>query len=63
MDIGLTDYIVAVVTTEKDKVGGGAPIFYAASKEEMSRLTLYLAKMTKGMVHDLENGVCVIVRH
>lgn len=63
MDIGLGDYIVALVTTGKDKVGGGAPIFYATSKEEMDKLAIYLAKMTKGMVHDLENGVYVIVRH
>lgn len=63
MNAGLGEYIVAVVTTAKDKVGGGAPIFYATSKEEMDKLALYLAKMTKGMVHDLENGVYVIVRH
>ncbi len=56
--------IIAVITEDKTLVGGGgAPIFYASSAEEKERLALYLSRVTRGMVHDLANGVYVIVRH
>lgn len=64
MDIGIKEYIVAVVTINPEKVSsGGAPVFYAEDEEERERVALYLAKVTLGMVHDLDNGCYVIVRH
>ncbi|TYO95560.1 capping complex subunit for YIEGIA [Desulfallas thermosapovorans] len=54
--------ILAVVTTDKDKVAGAVPIFIADSEEEKEKTALYLAKTLDAMVHDLENGVYFIVR-
>ncbi|NMB00510.1 MAG: hypothetical protein GX971_03160 [Firmicutes bacterium] len=56
--------ILAVVTNEQGKVdGGGAPIFYAKDEEELTELALLIAKFLGAAVHDLHNGVLVIVRH
>ncbi|MGI6309081.1 MAG: capping complex subunit for YIEGIA [Dethiobacteria bacterium] len=60
----INKFILAIVTRERNKVGGcGTPIFYAASKEEQDTIATYLARITAGVVHDLENGVYIIVRH
>lgn len=57
-------FILAVVTLSRHKVGGcGTPIFYAADKEEQDTVATYLARITSGVIHDLENGVYIIVRH
>ncbi len=64
MDIGIKDNILAIVTTNKDIVSSTTvPIFYANSEEHKERLALMVAKVTMGMVHDLENGVYVVVKH
>ncbi|MDD3838951.1 MAG: hypothetical protein PHP06_00055 [Clostridia bacterium] len=64
MDVGIKKSIVAVVTTHPDKVGaGGVPCFYAKDEEEMEKIAMYLTRITYGMVHDLENGVYIIVKH
>lgn len=58
------DIIVAVVTTDKERVlYSGAPVFYSKTKEEMERTALLLSKVTMGMIHDIENGCLVIVKH
>lgn len=55
--------IMAVVTMNMDHVAGGAPIFFARDEEEREKLALYLSKTLDAMVHDLENGTYIIVRH
>ncbi|MEW5953224.1 MAG: hypothetical protein AB1815_05640 [Bacillota bacterium] len=55
--------ILAVVTLDRQRVGGGAPIFEAADEEEREKVALYIAKILNAMVHDLENGSYIIVRH
>ncbi|MBA1333719.1 MAG: hypothetical protein HPY66_0112 [Firmicutes bacterium] len=56
--------ILAVVTTNRDKVlGSAAPVFFAENDEERERVSLLIGKATKGMVHDLENGCYIIVKH
>lgn len=55
--------ILAVLAVDRAKVGGGAPIFYAENEEELSELALLIAKFMGAAVHDLHNGVLVIVRH
>lgn len=58
------DDIVAIVTLHPDTVqGGGAPVFVAKDEERLKRMALLLSKMTRGMIHDLEDGTYVIVRH
>jgi len=64
MDIGIKEAILAIVTTNKDVVeGGSVPVFYAKDKEEMEQIALKVAKVTLGMIHDLENDCFVVVRH
>lgn len=58
------DTIVAIVTTNKERVlFSGVPVFYAQSKEEAEKTALLLSKMTLAMIHDAENECFVIVQH
>lgn len=60
----INKFILAIVAQKRDKVGGcGTPIFYAESQEEQDKIATYLARITAGVVHDLENGIYIIVRH
>lgn len=64
MEIQLNKLILAVITTNPNKVlGGGIPTFLCENEEEKERVALLLSKITHGMVHDLENGIYIIVRH
>lgn len=56
-------HILAVITADRAKVGGGVPIFYAQDQENLSQLALILSQVLGAAVHDLQNGVLVIVRH
>lgn len=59
-----TDTIIAVITTNKDRVlYSGPPVFYAVNREEMEKIALLLSKTTMAMIHDLENECLVIVKH
>jgi len=55
--------ILAVITTNRNKVTGAVPIFIADSEEEKEKTARYLASTLDAMVHDLENGVYYIVKH
>jgi len=57
--------ILAIITIKanRNKVGGGVPIFITENKEEMEKVSSLIARLTLGMVHDLENGVKVVIRH
>ncbi|MDK2810242.1 MAG: hypothetical protein PWR27_951 [Petroclostridium sp.] len=64
MSTEIKNIITAIVTHDREKVQSGfAPIFYSTSETESEKLALYLAKITQGMVHNLENGVYLIVKH
>jgi len=64
MEVALQESILAIVTLDKDKVlAGGAPVFLAKDEDEQQQLSLYLSRILKGMAHDLENGVMIIVKH
>lgn len=64
MDIEITKNIVAIVTDKRDKVESGfAPIFYSENEEESKKLALFVSKTVQGMVHSLENGVYIVVKH
>jgi hypothetical protein len=53
-----------VVTTDAFKVAeAGCPVFYALDQNEQEKVSLLLARILGGVVHDLENGVYIIVRH
>lgn len=56
--------IVAIVTTNKEKIlHSGVATFLCATIEERDNISLLISKVTQGMVHDLENGCVIIVKH
>ncbi|REJ33502.1 MAG: hypothetical protein DIU83_06125 [Bacillota bacterium] len=55
--------VMAVVTLRKDHPPGGVPVFAADDERQRERIALLLAKILQGVVHDLENGDFIIVRH
>jgi hypothetical protein len=62
--VELNKFILAIIALEPEKVGGcGAPIFYAVNREEQDKIAITLARITEGVVHDLENGTYIIVKH
>jgi len=64
MDYGIKDSIIAIVTTNKATVGApNSPVFFVENDEERERTALLIAKSTRGMVHDLQGGTYIIVRH
>lgn len=64
MDVGIKDIIIAIIAIDKNMVlGGSVPTFYVKDVEEQKRIALVISKITTGMIHDLENGCYVIVRH
>ncbi|HWJ02079.1 MAG TPA: hypothetical protein VNU93_00285 [Verrucomicrobiae bacterium] len=63
MQVVLQDSILAVITTKADNVAANVPVFYAADKDEQEKVALLLSRILNAMVHDLENGVYIIVKH
>lgn len=66
MDVKIQEKILSIVVLNKagHKVKpGGVPVFMAADEEEQEKLGLFLSRILNGMVHDLENGVYIIVKH
>ncbi|MCZ8512922.1 hypothetical protein O9H85_10925 [Paenibacillus filicis] len=55
--------IMAVVTTDKDRVGGGAPIFIVGTADEQQKVAFLLEKILDASTHDLLNGTLIIVKH
>lgn len=64
MDIQMQDYLLAIITINPESVkGAGCPVFLATDEEQQQKISLLLARILAGDVHDLENGVYVIVKH
>lgn len=55
--------IMAVVTNDKSKVAGGAPIFITENVEEQQKIAFSLEKILDASAHDLQNGTLIIVKH
>ncbi len=63
MDFGIKENIIAIITLNNKVQSATAPVFYVDSEKEQEETALLIAKITLGMVHDLRNGVYVVVRH
>jgi L-lysine 2,3-aminomutase len=64
MDVGIKDKILAIVTTNRDAVSSATvPVFYADTEGEKEKIALMISKITMSMVHDLQNGCYVLVKH
>ncbi|MFW6269785.1 MAG: capping complex subunit for YIEGIA [Bacillota bacterium] len=63
MEVG--QRILAIITLKGNeyKVGGGVPIFFVDNEEEQDEISMLLARLLMGMVHDLGNDVNIIIRH
>ena len=60
----LEKFILAVITQNREKVGmGGTPVFFASDQEEQEKIATYPSRITEGVIHDLENGVYILVKH
>ena len=55
--------IVAIVTINRDYVGGGAPIFIVPNEEELQRVSSLLESITDTTAHDLRNDVMILFKH
>lgn len=55
--------IKAVVTTKRDKVAGGAPIFIVEDYDRMQKTAFLLEKILDAMAHELNEETMLIVKH
>ncbi|MGD8189182.1 capping complex subunit for YIEGIA [Brevibacillus ginsengisoli] len=55
--------ILAVITTKKEQIGGGAPIFVMENHEELQKTAFTLEKILDGMIHYVTEETLIIVRH
>lgn len=55
--------ILAVITTKREQIGGGAPIFIMNTPEEAQRTAFTLEKILDAMVHKVTDDTLIIVRH
>ncbi len=63
-DTSISKVILAIITVDDTMVSGGsAPLFRARDRTEQDRIAMYLARITEGVVHDLENGIYILVKH
>lgn len=64
MEVGIKDSIVAIVTEDRNRVNASSvPVFFEEDIKKQEALALRIAKITSGMVHDLGNGIYLIVKH
>ncbi|WP_232696303.1 capping complex subunit for YIEGIA [Brevibacillus daliensis] len=55
--------ISAIITTRREDVSGGTPVFVAKDEQEMQDIAFLLEKILDGMVHEIAPRILVIVRH
>lgn len=67
MTVGLTKVVLAsVVLPQAENIilhGGIGPVFLARDREEQQKISMYISRICEGVIHDLENGIMIIVRH
>lgn len=64
IDIGINSFTLAIITTDKNmSTSGGCPIFYANDEDDLQNKALLMAKCLDGIVHQISEGVLIIVRH
>ncbi|QTM99667.1 hypothetical protein ERJ70_10355 [Sediminibacillus dalangtanensis] len=55
--------ILAVITLNKEKIDGGAPIFLCETQEEMEKVAANLEAILDGISHALSDQLYIIVKH
>ncbi len=55
--------ILAVITTSRDQIGGGAPIFYCQNAEEQQQVAFTLEKCLDAIVQEITPSTLIVVNH
>ncbi|GAA0439705.1 MAG: capping complex subunit for YIEGIA [Bacillota bacterium] len=55
--------ILAVITTNRSAIDGGAPIFICKNRKEAEDTAANLEAITDGIAHELSEELFIIVRH
>ncbi len=64
MNVGITEYSLAIITTDKNlQVGGGCPIFYANDNDDLQNKAMLMSKCVGGMVHAISDNILIVVKH
>jgi hypothetical protein len=56
-------YILAIITTNPKKAGGGTAVFTCDTKEEMESVAANLEAILDGIAHEVGEDLFIIVRH
>ncbi|MCH5586469.1 hypothetical protein MK805_16130 [Shimazuella sp. AN120528] len=59
----MKEKILAIITTKRDLVGGGSPIFVTENEKELIERAFLLEKILDAMVHKLNESTYIIVKH
>jgi len=63
MNMEIDKAILAIITSDKSKIAGGAPIFICEEKEELEFFAANLEAIIDGIAHRLSDDVYLIVKH
>ncbi|WP_047152641.1 capping complex subunit for YIEGIA [Aneurinibacillus tyrosinisolvens] len=63
MATSLGNFILAVITMDRNRVGGGAPVFYANSQKELQEIAATLERTIDGMAHEVTADTLIIIKH
>ncbi|MCT2537397.1 hypothetical protein NC661_00395 [Aquibacillus koreensis] len=55
--------VLSVITTNKEQIAGGAPIFICDTKEDMDKVAANLEAILDGISHALSDEMYIIVKH
>jgi hypothetical protein len=55
--------IIAVVSIDRERIAGGAPIFITDTADEQQKVAFKLEKILDATAHDLQNGTFILVKH
>ncbi|WP_246942225.1 capping complex subunit for YIEGIA [Bacillus pinisoli] len=61
--MNLEKFILAVITTNREKATGGTAIFICDSVEEMDEFAKNIEAITDGIAHKLNDEVYIVVKH
>jgi hypothetical protein len=59
----LEKFILAIITTNPNKVGGGTSIFICDTVQEMDDFAKNVEAITDGIAHKLSEDVYIVVKH
>ncbi|MFW6381779.1 MAG: capping complex subunit for YIEGIA [Bacillota bacterium] len=64
-EISSINSILAIVALREsgDSVQGGAPIILVDTREDLEEISMLLARITLGMVHELTDNIKIIIKH